>query len=49
MSASKVAAPDNFVGEPMLKRVSYDNSVRIASYAYAHPWDGKAERYSWYA
>jgi hypothetical protein len=49
MSASKVAAPDNFVGEPMLKRVSYGNSVRIASYAYAHPWDGKAKRYSWYA
>jgi hypothetical protein len=26
-----------------------DNSVRIASYAWAHPWDGKEDRYSWYA
>lgn len=49
MSASKIAAPDQFIGEPMLKRVSAGNCVRIASYAHAHPWDGRPERYSWYA
>jgi hypothetical protein len=49
MSSTCTAVPDAFKGEPMLKRVSADNSIRIASYAHAHPWDGKTERYSWYA
>lgn len=49
MTASKTAKPNAFIGEPMLKRVSAGNSVRIASYAHAHLWDGKADRYSWYA
>jgi hypothetical protein len=40
---------DNFKGEPMVKRANSTNSVRIASYASASPWDGKRDRYSWYA
>jgi hypothetical protein len=49
MTASCTAVADKFIGEPMIKRVSAGNSVRIASYASAHPWDGKADRFSWYA
>jgi hypothetical protein len=49
MTADCTAARDNFIGEPMVKRANSENSVRIASYAHAHPWDGKADRYSWYA
>jgi hypothetical protein len=49
MTARCSAVRDSFKGEPMIKRASADNSVRIASYAWAHPWDGKADRYSWYA
>lgn len=33
---------DSFHGEPMVKRVQQGNSVRIASYANAYPWNGKA-------
>jgi hypothetical protein len=40
---------DNFKGEPMVKRSNSTNSVCIASYASASPWDGKPDRYSWYA
>ena len=37
-----VPALDNFVGEPMKKVVdASDNTVRIASYAHATPWDGR--------
>lgn len=49
MTASCTASADQFIGEPMIKRVGAGNSVRIASYAHAFPWDGKADRYSWYA
>lgn len=49
MTAYCTAAKDQFVGEPMIKRASADNCVRIASYACASPWDGKPDRYSWYA
>lgn len=49
MTAKCTAAPDQFIGEPMIKRANAGNSVRIASYASAHPWNGKEDRYSWYA
>jgi hypothetical protein len=49
MTAYCTADKDNFCGEPMLKRANSTNSVSIASYASASPWDGKPERYSWYA
>lgn len=49
MTAYCTAAKDQFVGEPMIKRANSSNCVRIASYASASPWDGKRDRYSWYA
>jgi hypothetical protein len=49
MTAKCTAVRDAFKGPPMIKRATADNCVRIASYAYASPWDGKADRYSWYA
>ena len=32
-----------YIGKPMLKRASADNSVYIASYASAYPWNGEAK------
>lgn len=49
MTAHCKAKKDAFKGKPMIKRANHTNSVKIASYASASPWDGKAERYSWYA
>lgn len=49
MTAYKTADKDNFISEPMLKKCNSTNSVYIASYASASKWDGKKERYSWYA
>ena len=49
MTAYCKAAPGKFIGKPMIKRANSTNSVRIASYAHASPWDGKEDRYSWYA
>lgn len=49
MTAHCVANKDAFKGKAMIKRANHTNSVRIASYAHASPWNGKAERYSWYA
>lgn len=49
MTAHCTAAKDAFKGEPMLKKANSTNCVRIASYASASPWDGKADRYSWHA
>jgi len=49
MTARCWAAPGKFIGKPMIKRANSSNSVRIASYASASPWDGKEDRYSWYA
>lgn len=49
MTAETTADPGNYIGEPMIKRANATNSVHIASYASASPWDGKPKRYSWYA
>jgi len=49
MTAYCKAAPGKFIGKPMIKRANSTNCVRIASYASASPWDGKEDRYSWYA
>ena len=35
-----VPKPGSYIGKPMLKRVSSDNHIRIASYASASPWSG---------
>ncbi len=40
-SEKVVAVKDSFIGEPMTKRSNSTNSVRIASYASASPWDGQ--------
>ena len=40
-SESVVAVKDSFIGEPMTKRSNSTNSVRIASYSSASPWDGQ--------
>jgi hypothetical protein len=37
-----------FKGEAMRKRPSADNSVRIASYASAYPWDGEPKHQTGY-
>lgn len=49
MTAYKTPVKDKFIGEPMVKRSNSTNSVKIESYASASPWDGKPDRYSWYA
>lgn len=49
MTAHCTAVKDAFKGDPMIKKANSTNCVRIASYACASPWDGKADRYSWYA
>jgi hypothetical protein len=49
MTAHCSPEPDAFCGEPMVKRADAGNCVRIASYAVASMWDGKEDRYSWYA
>ena len=37
-----VAIPDKFLNsKTMLKRVQQGNCIKIASYAYAYPWDGQ--------
>ena len=40
-SESVIAIKDSFIGEAMTKRSNSTNSVRIASYASASPWDGQ--------
>ena len=50
-SAFKSAVKDAFLegerGKEMIKRVLEGNSVKIESFAYASPWDGKEDYYSW--
>lgn len=38
-----VPVTDSFRGEAMTKRVQPGNYMRIASYANAYPWDGRAK------
>jgi len=49
MSGTTTAAKGRFIGEPMKKRVSEGNAVRIKSYASAYPYDGKPTYESHYA
>jgi len=37
-------AVGKYTGEPMRKAAGFDNSIRIASYAFAHPWDGEPQQ-----
>jgi hypothetical protein len=43
-----VPVPGHYIGEPMIKRASPDNAVRIASYAHAFKWDGRPRHFSSY-
>lgn len=50
MTAWKMPVKDSFTsGEPMKKLVSDGNTIHLTSYSWATLWDGKPERYSWYA
>ena len=48
MSGRTTPVKDEFVGEPMTKRVQRGDSVKIHSSAYAYKWDGKPKYTSWY-
>ncbi len=49
MSGYVVAVKDQFKSEPKRYRANSTNALRIEKYAYAHLWDGKPQRVSWYA
>lgn len=49
MTGTCVAVADSFTGDAMLKKVNEYNSIKIASYASASLWNGKAKRWSSYA
>lgn len=50
MADRRVAVPNNFIGDPLVRRANSTNSVMAhASYAYASLWDGKPNYCSWYA
>jgi hypothetical protein len=36
-----VAVPDHFTGPEMLKRAGPNNMIKLNSYSFARPWDGK--------
>lgn len=48
MSGTKVPHPGNFIGEPIRRRASAGNRVKIDGCSGA-PWDGKPQHVSWYA
>ena len=47
-SESVIAVKGSFIGEPMTKRSSSTNCVRIASYSSASPWDGQPKHQTGY-
>lgn len=47
-SSEVVAIKDSFKGEPLRKLVGEGNVLKIASYSYAHPWDGRPKHVSRY-
>ena len=52
MAGHVVAIPDEFIGEPMRKRVQFGSKnkpyLTMASYGWCSLWDGKPEYRSWY-
>lgn len=48
MSGIKMPVKDAFSGEEMVKKIGKGNYVRITSFAWASPWNGKPCRYNWY-
>lgn len=49
MTGHVTAVPGHFIGDPFTARVNGGNSVIIADYATAWPWDGRPRYVSWYA
>lgn len=49
MTGKVIPVKDAFVGAPMLKKITKSGGCKIASYAWAGPWDGKPKSCSWYA
>jgi predicted carbohydrate-binding protein with CBM5 and CBM33 domain len=53
MTGTKVAIKDAFIGPALLKRVKQfaaeNYGIKIESFAWAWPWDGKPKSYSSYA
>ena len=49
MTAYKTPLPGEFTSDKRFMRRASGKGVRITDYEYAYPWDGKPERYSWYA
>lgn len=49
MQGTRTPCKDQFHGEPMRKKASPDNSIKLNSHTYASLWDGKPKRYTAYA
>lgn len=49
MSGRSIPKVSQFVGEPMLKRVTQGDRLTINESQSAFPWDGKPKHCSWYA
>ena len=51
MTAYKTPLPGEFTSDKrFMRRIGDGTGIRISgNYEYAYPWDGKPERYSWYA
>jgi len=49
MCGETVPEPGQFVGEPIRRRASSTNHVRIHASASASPWNGRPHSISWYA
>ena len=48
MQGTSLPKAGAFRGDPMTKRVS-NNAIKIASYAWARPWDGQSKHWTSYA
>jgi hypothetical protein len=50
MAGQVIPVPNVFKekSEPLVKRVSVDDQIRLESFRFLHPWDGKPEYCSWY-
>lgn len=49
MSGHCLPNKGHYIGEPMLRRVGENNTVRVSVCAKAYPWNGKPKHCSWYA
>lgn len=49
MAGNVTPIKDKFISEPIRKMANAENIIKIASYASAWPWDGRAKYFSEYA